>query len=76
MNKPLLQYLSSQLAYQEDKVLNQFENELRELYADSLEAIIFYGSCMRSREYQDSVLDFYVVVIDIATHFQVCGMRY
>ena len=62
MSAPLLQHLSSQLVNQEDKVLNQFVTELSHLYADSIEAIVFYGSCMRSREYQDSVLDFYVVV--------------
>ena len=62
MNAPLMQHLSSRLEKQEGEVLNRFVRAISELYGDSIEAIIFYGSCMRTGEYQDAVLDFYVVV--------------
>ena len=62
MNSLLLQHLSSQLGYQENKVLDRFVTALSDLYLDSMEAVVFYGSCLRAGEYRDSVLDFYVVV--------------
>ena len=62
MNDPLHKYLSSCLQYQEDKVLSAFKQIIRSEFKDSINAIIFYGSSMRTHEYKDSVLDFYVVV--------------
>jgi hypothetical protein len=62
MNKPLCQYLYSSLEYHEDEVLSAFVDKITGQYADAVIAIIFYGSCMRSREYKDAMLDFYVVV--------------
>ena len=36
--------------------------EIRSIYGDSLAAILFYGSCLRTGDYRDKVLDFYVIV--------------
>ena len=62
MNNPLHKYLFSSLQYQEDEILSGFVNKIKEQYADAVISIIFYGSCMRTREYEDAILDFYVVV--------------
>ena len=62
MSDQIHKYVSSCLQYQEDKVLSAFANAIRNEYKDSVTAIIFYGSCMRTREYKDAMLDFYVVV--------------
>lgn len=62
MNQPLYQHVLSSLRYQQDDVLEKFVEALKSEYKQSLLGIIFYGSCMRTREYQDAMLDFYVIV--------------
>ncbi|MFK7795396.1 MAG: hypothetical protein AB8B89_08610 [Gammaproteobacteria bacterium] len=62
MNESLYQHVHSSLQYQRDEVLDKFVEALKFEYKQSLVAIIFYGSCMRSRVYQDAMLDFYVIV--------------
>lgn len=64
MNDALVQHIYSNLRYQQDEVLEKFVETLRAEYNQSLIAIIFYGSCMRTREYKDAMLDFYVIVDD------------
>ena len=62
MNDLLYQHLLSCLEYHRDPVLEKFVKHLQEEFGDSIMSILFYGSCMRSREYQDAMLDFYIVV--------------
>ncbi len=62
MNNPLHQHIASNLHYQQDEVLEKFVDVFKEEYKESLLAVVFYGSCMRSREYKDAMLDFYVIV--------------
>jgi hypothetical protein len=62
MNESLYQHVFSSLQYQQDDVLENFVEALKSEYKQSLLGIIFYGSCMRTREYQDAMLDFYVIV--------------
>lgn len=62
MESDLVQLFSYTASHQEDVVLSQFLTELKGRFDKNLEAVIFYGSCMRSREYQDAMLDFYVVI--------------
>ena len=63
MNISLLhKHLSANLADLNDDVLDEFILALQNIYADSIVGIVFYGSCMRMREYEDAVLDFYLVV--------------
>lgn len=63
MNASLLhKHLSANLADLTDDVLDEFVFALKNIYADAVVGIVFYGSCMRTREYEDAVLDFYLVV--------------
>ena len=62
MNESLYQHVFSSLQYQQDDVLENFVEALKSEYKQSLLGIIFYGSCMRTREYQDAMLDLYVIV--------------
>jgi hypothetical protein len=62
MNDSLYQHVLSNLQYQHDDVLDKFVEALKAEYKQSLLGIVFYGSCMRTREYQDAMLDFYVIV--------------
>ena len=64
MSDPLYQQLLSSLELHSDPVLEQFVKQLQEKHGNSIASVIFYGSCMRSREYHDAMLDFYVVVDD------------
>ena len=64
MNESLYQHVYSSLQYQQDDVLEAFVEALKKEYKQSLLGIVFYGSCMRTREYQDAMLDFYVIVDD------------
>ncbi len=62
MNESLYQHVYSSLQYQQDDVLEKFVEALKADYKQSLLGVIFYGSCMRTREYQGAMLDFYVIV--------------
>jgi len=62
MNESLYQHVYSNLQYQQDDVLDKFVEALKDEYKQSLWAVIFYGSCMRTHEYKDAMLDFYVIV--------------
>ena len=58
----LHQHLSASLKKVDDDVLKEFVKTLKKTYSNSLLAVVFYGSCMRTRKYDDAVLDFYVIV--------------
>ena len=62
MNDALYQHVYSNLHFQQDEVLEKFVETLKDEYKQSLVAVIFYGSCMRTNEYKDAMLDFYVIV--------------
>lgn len=63
MNESLLrEHLSTNLVEMSDDVLEEFSRALKADYSDALIAVVFYGSCMRSRQYENAVLDFYVIV--------------
>jgi len=36
--------------------------KIQSIYGDSVAAILFYGSCLRTGDFRDKVLDFYVIV--------------
>ena len=61
-NVSLQQHLAASLVESNDAVISKFVSELQSIYGKSIQAIIFYGSCLRSCEYHDAVLDFYVIV--------------
>ena len=53
-----------------------FIEELKLRFDLSLEAILLYGSCLRSHEIGDGVVDFYVVVDDYSNAYQEHYLRY
>ena len=62
MNNDLADYLSNHLTASSDPILKAFVDDINAQLADSVIAIIFYGSCLRSQKYDDAMLDFYVIV--------------
>ena len=73
MNPLLSQFISSNLVLLTDEVVNEFVVELEKKYSNSIQAVIFYGSCMRERNYQAAVLDFYVIVDSYRDAYQKWG---
>ena len=67
--KLLFQCLDKQLITVDDVILTAFVEVLQRKFAASLRAIMFYGSCLRSRKYKDAMLDFYVIVDDYQTTY-------
>jgi len=53
-----------------------FVEELKSRFESSLDAIILYGSCLRSCEIGDGVVDFYTVVDDYSNAYQEHYLRY
>lgn len=53
-----------------------FVEELKSRFESSLDAIILYGSCLRSYEIGDGVVDFYTVVDDYRNAYQEHYLRY
>lgn len=70
MTTHLYQYLADNLNSVPDAVPQAFVQQLKQQYGDSLYAIVFYGSCLRSREYDDAMLDFYVIVRDYKSAYR------
>lgn len=64
MNSDLINYLSHHLVSSSDAVLDEFVDQITRLLGDSVIAIVFYGSCLRTKQYDDAMLDFYVIVDD------------
>lgn len=62
MSKALEQCLFRHLQLQKDEVLQSFVNEINKTLNNAVIGVVFYGSCMRSRNYKDAMLDFYVIV--------------
>ena len=60
----LYQHLSNHLQVVQDDIPSEFVKALQTKYSDALIAIVFYGSCLRTRSYDDAVLDFYAIVDD------------
>ena len=67
--KILFQYLDKQLMTVDDAILSAFVDVLQRKFSTSLRAVMFYGSCLRSREYKEAMLDFYVIVDDYQTAY-------
>jgi len=53
-----------------------FVKELKLRFGSSLDAILLYGSCLRSHEIGDGVVDFYVVVDEYSNAYQEHYLRY
>ena len=53
-----------------------FVEELKSRFKSSLDAVILYGSCLRSYEIDDGVVDFYTIVDDYSNAYQEHYLRY
>jgi hypothetical protein len=42
---------------------------IKDLYGDAVDGILFYGSCLRTGEIEDKILDFYVIVDSYKTAY-------
>lgn len=42
---------------------------IKDLYGDAVDGILFYGSCLRTGEIEDKILDFYVIVDSYETAY-------
>ena len=76
MTDELSQYISHHLQFQQDEVLESFISQIKNTFKNTIVGIVFYGSCMRSREYKDAMLDFYVVVDDYSHAYTNYWYRY
>lgn len=70
MYDSLLAYLKSGVAFENDEVVDAFVQQFSDQFQESLVAVVFYGSCMRTKEYQNALLDFYVVVNNYRSAYQ------
>lgn len=59
---PLLAFIHEQTTTVSSPATSILIKKLLEQFGDSLQAILFYGSCLRTGNYQDGILDFYVLV--------------
>ncbi|MEA2109479.1 MAG: hypothetical protein U9P07_08685 [Pseudomonadota bacterium] len=64
MNIPaaLLSFISEQTALVVDPATDILVEKLQQRFGNSLQAILFYGSCQRSGDYHSGILDLYVLV--------------
>lgn len=71
MQESLQSYLAEHASFKNDEVVDEFVHQFNVQFQDSLIAVVFYGSCMRTREYDDALLDFYLVVKDYRSAYQI-----
>ncbi len=64
MNIPtaLLSFIRKQTTMMVDPATNILVEKLQQQFGNSLQAILFYGSCQRSGDYHSGILDLYVLV--------------
>jgi hypothetical protein len=72
--------LVSEVAAQSSRIVPQeffvFVEELEKRFGHSLEAVLLYGSCLRSRNPAEGVVDLYAVVDDYHNAYPRRGLRY
>lgn len=72
--------LVSEVAAQSSRIVPQefsiFVEELERRFGRSLDAVLLYGSCLRSRNPSDGVVDLYAVVDDYRNAYPRHGLRY
>ncbi|MBN2332318.1 MAG: hypothetical protein JXO49_00040 [Deltaproteobacteria bacterium] len=61
---PTISLISRQATCQESPPLQAMITELQQRYGKAIEAVLFYGSCRRSGDYFDGLLDLYLLVDD------------
>lgn len=58
----LIEQIAQQSRPPENRALDRLVDKLRERYGNAAHAVLFYGSCMRSGDARDGLVDLYVVV--------------
>jgi hypothetical protein len=67
---PLAEIVATELDQPTPEVLTPMICEMRRRHGAAVAGILFYGSCLRTKRYEDGVLDFYVLVDSYAAAFQ------
>jgi hypothetical protein len=60
----LQQLVSRELAVAVKPQISDFAEHIAASYGDAAQAVLFYGSCLRSEELEGQMLDFYLIVSD------------
>lgn len=66
---PLIQLVTEELASPAPREALRLAVEIRRRHGAAVAAILFYGSCLRKRNTEDGVLDFYVLVDSYRTAY-------
>lgn len=64
MNQEFQTYIAAELARSQPVAIQQAAKEIMGHYGDHAVACLFYGSCLRTGEVEDKILDFYIIVDD------------
>ena len=64
----LIDYLSADAQRDAPAALACLTDALQERFGPALSAILFYGSCMRTGDYRDAVVDLHVIIDDYAAY--------
>lgn len=74
-DNPLLHCVAAQAARPMPAALEAVVEALRLRFADSLQGVLFYGSCLRSGDLLDGLVDAYAVVDDYASAYSARWLR-
>jgi len=66
----LKQIISDELEEPVDARVTRMANAIAALYPDSARAVLFYGSCLRERQLDGLMLDFYLIVSDYRSAYR------
>jgi hypothetical protein len=67
---PLLSFMRKQNTLVVDPATDILVEKLQQRFGNSLQAILFYGSCQRSGDYHSGILDLYVLVDSYYTAYE------
>lgn len=62
--KPLVEVIAGEIQKPVSKAAQALSSELRTRFGDAVQAILFYGSCLRTGNEEGAILDLYVLVDD------------
>lgn len=69
MASSLDKLVAEELAVATDPRISSFAADIAGRYGDSAQAVLFYGSCLRSEQLEGEMLDFYLIVSDYRTAY-------
>ena len=62
--------IAAELARPQPEAVSRAAGHVAARHGDSVEAVLFYGSCLRTGVFEDRILDFYVLVSDYAAAYR------